>query len=174
MSHSGDQPHTMALSASHDIERVSTWMFNTEYTQLECVDLYERSSGKHSQGVKFTMADYPGYFEAVKRERTIAVSDARIDPRTDEFADEYLIPMGITSMLDTAILVFGKLRGVVCIEHSGEPRMWESDEITFAEEISAQLSQLYSNAARVRSDKQRRDLQERLERAERMDSRNPT
>ncbi len=153
-----------------DIERVSTWMFNTEYTQLECVDLYERSSGKHSQGVKFTMADYPGYFEAVKRERTIAVSDARIDPRTDEFADEYLIPMGITSMLDTAILVFGKLRGVVCIEHSGEPRMWESDEITFAEEISAQLSQLYSNAARVRSDKQRRDLQERLERAERMEA----
>ncbi|MBN2227673.1 MAG: response regulator [candidate division Zixibacteria bacterium] len=153
-----------------DVERVSTWLFNMECTQMECVDLFERSTQRHSQGVKFTMADYPRYFDAVKKERTIAVGDARVDPRTDEFAEGYLIPLGITSMLDTALLVFGKLRGVMCVEHFGEPRAWASDEITFAEEISAQLSQLYSNAERICSEKQRRDLQERLERAERMEA----
>ncbi|MCP4705132.1 MAG: response regulator, partial [candidate division Zixibacteria bacterium] len=86
-------------------------------------------------------------------ERIISSNNAQTDPRTSEFSESYLKPLGITSLMDTSFLVSGKLLGVVSVEHIGKPREWKNDEIAFIDEISSQLSQVYSNSERKRSEK---------------------
>jgi GAF domain-containing protein len=44
----------------------------------------------------------------------------------------YLQPLGISSMLDVPILHEQKMVGVICHEHVGPRRTWNSDEENFA------------------------------------------
>lgn len=117
-------------------ERVGVWLLNAERTQLECVALYERSSQRHSRGGALSTDRYPAYFSAIEQRRVLAVDDARHDPRTREFGHDYLVPLGITSMLDAAIHQRGQMIGVVCHEHVGTRHAWTVEEQNFAGSIA--------------------------------------
>src|SRR5215831_9926934 len=108
-----------------EVERASVWRLVDGGAAIECIDLYERSRMQHSAGVRISAADVPSYFEALQRERAIRAHDARTDPRTSEFREGYLDPLGITSMLDAPVFLRGKMVGVVCHEQVGKPRRWK-------------------------------------------------
>ena len=75
----------------------------------------------------------------------------------------YLVPHDVVSMLDAPIRRDGRLVGVVCHEQIGAPRQW-----AVLEQCSAGwVAGLVARAMDVR---ERRQLSERLERAERLDS----
>ena len=116
-------------------ERVSVWFFRDDRSGIQCLDLYERTPGRHSQGQELAAADFPLYFRALEQDRTIAAHDARVDSRTREFEASYLTPLGIVSMLDVPVRVEGRMRGVVCHEHVGSPRRWTVREQNFAASI---------------------------------------
>jgi PAS domain S-box-containing protein len=128
--------------------RVGIWRFNDDQTAIRLVELFEFESGLHSQGAELTQADHPTYFEALLKEDVIAANDARRDPRTREFRDDYLRPLGIASMLDVPIRLGGRLEGVLCHEHIGEPREWTADEKTFAIAIANLVSLILEQAER--------------------------
>jgi diguanylate cyclase (GGDEF)-like protein/PAS domain S-box-containing protein len=111
-----------------EVERASVWRLVDSDAAIECIDLYERSRKQHSAGVRIGAAEVPSYFEALQRERTISAYNARTDPRTSEFREGYLDPLGITSMLDAPVFLRGKMVGVVCHEHVGKPRRWKLHE----------------------------------------------
>ena len=114
------------------IERVSVWRLVDDGAAIACLDLFERTPARHSEGVRIQAVDAPRYFEALQRERAIRADDARHDPRTSEFREGYLEPLGITAMLDAPIFVRGKIVGVVCHEHTEGPRRF-----SFSEELLA-------------------------------------
>jgi len=111
-----------------EVERASVWRLVDSGEGIECIDLYERSKERHSKGLRISAADAPRYFAALQRERAIRAHDARTDVRTSEFRDGYLVPLGITSMLDAPVFLRGKMVGVVCNEHTGKPRRWKLHE----------------------------------------------
>jgi diguanylate cyclase (GGDEF)-like protein/PAS domain S-box-containing protein len=111
-----------------EVERASVWRLIDGGAAIHCIDLYERSGKLHSEGVRIDAADVPSYFEALQRERSIRAHNARTDPRTSEFREGYLDPLGITSMLDAPVFSRGKMVGVVCHEHTGKPRRWKLHE----------------------------------------------
>jgi diguanylate cyclase (GGDEF)-like protein/PAS domain S-box-containing protein len=115
-----------------EVERASVWRLVDDGAAIECVDLFSRGPDHHEAGVKIRAVDAPRYFAALQRERSIAAHDAHTDPRTAEFRDGYLVPHGITAMLDAPVFVRGQMVGVVCHEHVGAPRQWE-----FFEELLA-------------------------------------
>jgi GAF domain-containing protein len=102
------------------VERVSVWMLDQERSQLCCADLFERTPARHSSGNILIPADYPKYFQALASGRGIDAHDAGTDSRTSELTESYLMPLSISSMLDSPVRVFGEVVGVVCLEHSGE------------------------------------------------------
>jgi GAF domain len=114
------------------IHRVSVWVLASDPLRIRCLDLFERVDRRHSEGLELFARDFPSYFAALATERTIAAHDAVRDPRTSCFADSYLVPLSIEAMLDVPIWVRGAMRGVVCHEHVGAPRVWNADEETFA------------------------------------------
>lgn len=130
------------------VERVGVWLLSGEETRLRCVDLFERTAGRHSSGSSLYVDDCPRYFACLQEARVIDADDALADPRTRELADSTLRPLGIHSRLDAAIRVSGEVVGVICHEPVGESRQWHADEITFAGELADQVAQVLLNAER--------------------------
>ncbi|MFZ4401629.1 MAG: ATP-binding protein [Bacteroidales bacterium] len=152
------QKLTEEIAAAINVERVSIWMFSDDKTILQCKSQYEYSTKNHSSGVILNCADFPRYFEAIYNDSRIHADDALIDPHTNEFAINYLIPKGITSMLDAGIYTEGELKGVVCLEHVGEKRNWHADEESFASTVASITSQLLINNERKQTDKILQDI----------------
>jgi signal transduction histidine kinase/DNA-binding response OmpR family regulator/GAF domain-containing protein len=123
---------TEAVARTFEVEQVSVWLFERDRSTIRCIDMYELSTDHHSQGMVLKVADYPAYFKALSEEELIAAHDARNDPRTCEFFDSYLAPLGITSMLDVPIRLKGQIIGIVCYEHVGPVRKWTLAEQNFA------------------------------------------
>jgi two-component system cell cycle sensor histidine kinase/response regulator CckA len=150
---SADMPTAMRrlteeAAAAIQVERASVWLLSEADEALRCIALFETKTRKHSAGAILKSKDYPRYFAAIRAESMIYVGDARSDPRTSKFSAGYLVPLGITSMLDAGIQIENKLAGVVCFEHVGAKRAWHSDEEAFACTIAAIAAQIFANAER--------------------------
>lgn len=72
---------------------------------------FERLKATHSAGVTFQVDDFPEYFAALEQRKTLPAEVALSDPRTSVLADEYLIPLGISSMLEASIFIGGEMVG---------------------------------------------------------------
>ncbi len=118
------------------VERASVWLLEDGGRRLVCQDLHVRALGNHLRADELAADRTPRYFAALHERRHIVADDARTDPRTSELAADYLLPLGITSMLDTAIIRRGTISGVLCVEHVGPGRVWTSDEEAFAASLT--------------------------------------
>ncbi|MBD2449756.1 response regulator [Nostoc sp. FACHB-152] len=119
-----------------EVERVSIWLYSSDRSKLQCVDLYERSHNRHSAGQERSRAEYPMYFAAVASSRTITVNDTRNDARVQEFWYEQLEPNNIVSLMDAPIWVGGEVVGMVFNEQVGITRQWTLIEQNFAGSIT--------------------------------------
>ncbi len=127
---------TKVASLGLDVQRVSVWLYTEKRLGIQCIDLYERENNCHSHGLILYVCDFPNYFQALKEEQVIAVSDVHTDPRTSEFSATYTTPLGIASMLDARIWSRGEVIGVVCCEHLGTQRQWTLEEESFISSIT--------------------------------------
>jgi len=123
---------TRTTATELNIERISVWRFTEDRLAIECIDLYELPRQRHSAGMLLRQEDFPNYFKGLETEEAIVANDAHRHPFTAEFSDVYLRPLGITSMLDVPIHVFGHVEGVLCCEHTGETLSWSAEERFFA------------------------------------------
>ncbi|MFH1196124.1 MAG: PAS domain S-box protein [bacterium] len=144
------------------VERASIWLLNEAGDEIRCIDLFEKSKNSHSTGTVIKGKDVPKYFNALKSVRTIDAGDAINDSRTSEFATNYLLPLGITSMLDVPIRASGRLTGILCSEHTGQPRKWLDDEINFVNQIADQISQTFLNHEKSTAQEALRISEDRL------------
>lgn len=131
---------TRMAALSVQVQRASVWFLDDTRTNLTCASIFDGLEGLHSEGAQLLASDYPTYFAEIERGRVVAAEDARQDPRTREFAEGYLIPLNITSMLDVPIKHGDKLAGVVCLEHTGPMRAWLPEEKQFAAFASSLVS----------------------------------
>ncbi len=123
-----------------DVERVGIWILSQDTSAIRCICLHERSKNLFSEGATLHVAEFPAYFAHLESLRTIPADRAHSDPRTCELNDSYLVPLGITSMLDAGIYVNGEFRGVICHEHIGLPREWTTEERDFAGSVADQVA----------------------------------
>lgn len=114
------------------VDRVSYWATECDRQTLRCELGYIKSAGAYERGAVISVEDCPAYFGAIFAEKVVAASDARVDARTAELASAYLVPHGITSMMDAPVWLDGHLIGIVCHEHSGPRRPWSARDQAFA------------------------------------------
>jgi PAS domain S-box-containing protein len=132
-----------------NVERVGVWLFRDNYSRIQCVNLYTRSTNQHAIGAELTATDAPVYFEALEQDRVIAADDAPNDPHTRELA-AYLEAGRIGAMLDAPVHTDGKTTGVICHEHLGGPRAWTLDEQSFVASIGDMVSMAIEQSERKR------------------------
>lgn len=141
---------TEAASTYLNVDRASVWLLEDGGRLLVCHDLFVRAMGTHLKADELAATRYPKYFAALTSGRHVAAENAATDPRTAELAD-YLAPLGIGAMLDTAIVRGGQVTGVLCVEHVGPPRAWSVDDESFAASL-ADFATLALEAAEHRRD----------------------
>lgn len=139
------------------IDRVSIWQLQTQERKLVSEHLYDRHHTSPTDNdpagagpVTILEADHPAYFQALREARLIEACHAHTDKRTSSFLDQYLIPLGIQSMLDAPIFDCGELSGVICIE-SREQHSWSLAEISFTAAVADTVSLINTHQAWVRS-----------------------
>jgi len=145
---------TEVLSTSVQVERASVWLINEEKRELQCIDLFQQTKSKHLSGSILPMEMFPSYFQALYHDSRIYAEDAQQDQRTYELAEKYLIPAGITSLLDASITSGGKIVGVVSLEHIGPKRKWHPDEEAFITTAATIVSQVLAIQERRKLDEE--------------------
>lgn len=130
-------------------ERVSIWFFNPGRSTIVCEALYLCSSEAYSvPKTELKRSDYPAYFSFFDDAKILNADDAHVHPATREFSQNYLTPLGITSMLDVPIKRGKEMVGVVCFEHIGPKREWTKTEMVFASIMSELISKTILAAER--------------------------
>jgi diguanylate cyclase (GGDEF)-like protein/PAS domain S-box-containing protein len=127
----------------YELGRASIWQLHGE--QLQAVTSYRRDSDSFEPQAALDINQVPRYLEALLSGRAIDAHNAVRDPRTSELAQGYLQPMDIHAVLDAGIRVGGELVGVLCLEHCGGTRAWQSDEIAFAGELADHFAHVLIN-----------------------------
>jgi PAS domain S-box-containing protein len=152
---------TERAATSLNVARVSIWTYTNDRTALKCLDLYDARTHTHSSGMLLVASDYPAYFEGLSKEGFISADDALQSPLTIEFKDNYLIPLGVTSMLDVPVHGSNGIDHIMCNEHIGPLRNWTAQEKTFAVAIANLVSLVLHSAERSRA---QNELMESLQR----------
>jgi len=146
---------TRQMADALNCARASIWVFDRSAQHLECADRFEKKEDLHTSGFKVFRKDYPYYFAAILRHSIIAADNATSHSTTAEFADTYLRPNKISSILNAVISVSDGIFGLISFEHSGETREWTSAEMSFANAMATLVGGI------CEADK-RRDIQKQL------------
>jgi PAS domain S-box-containing protein len=153
---------TQVAAETLGVERVSVWRARPDMSQIECLDLYQATATAHSSGMILEHDYFPQYFKALQQVEVIDAHDARSDPRTAEFTGQYLDGHGITSMLDAVIHVGDELKGVLCLEHVGDPREWTLEEQSLARSLAALTSLIMARQEQQESERARQSIEQRF------------
>jgi len=159
---------TEAAANTAGAARANLWLFNESETQLRCIDHFDAVGGKHSSGAVLEETQYRSEFQALKSAAYVNADDALSDPRTAGYAEGYLKPLGITSMLDAVVTVSGRHLGLLCIEHVGRRHSWTSEEIAFASRLADRVALAIVNRDRRQAQRALRSSHALLENTERL------
>ncbi len=143
---------TETAAQTLNVSRVSIWRYHEDRSGIDCVDLYQLESAAHSSGIHLSAADFPAYFKGLSETELIAADDALTNPHTCGFAECYLTPLGITSVLDAPVHFGNSVEYIICHEHVGPPRQWTADEKTFAIAVANLVSLALEAHERVRAE----------------------
>ena len=152
---------TRVASQSLRVARASIWFFTGAHAGIRCADLFEQATDSYSSGVELPATGFPRYFAELATEDVIVANQAQTDPKTSEFAASYLIPLGITSMLDVPIRSEGKMVGVICHEHIGPARVWTAEEQQFATSVANTVSLVLEATDRRKAEQALRENEEK-------------
>ncbi|HSZ57676.1 MAG TPA: two-component regulator propeller domain-containing protein [Tepidisphaeraceae bacterium] len=153
---------TETTAKTLNVRQVSVSLMDETEKELRGADVFDRHRGIHIAGMNLSAGRFPQYFEVLRSGRTIDAVHARSDRRTRELAEPYLIPLGISSVLDASARAGGRVVGSVRFEHSGPVRTWRDDEIGFASAVADQIAQILLNAEKERAHRQMRESEERF------------
>ena len=146
-----------------NVERVGVWFFTSDGTEIVCRDQFIRTKKNHESGESLKAKDYPRYFNSLENSRIIAANNALTDPRTREFTNIYLLPQGVTSMIDVPIRMHSQIVGIICHEHTGPAREWTSSEQDFAASVADMISLKLEAAERKKAERALEKLNRDLE-----------
>ena len=155
-------------AATLDVARVSYWSLQENNSAIACEVLYLRHTGSFDERFKDTRLGFsvcPAYFEALASKRPIVADRVLSHPATSGLAENYLKPLGISSMLDAPVWVSGEVVGVLCHEHTGPPRDWSSEEIDFVSALASMVSLALEESSRAHSEQLLRESEERFSKA---------
>jgi len=148
-----------------ETERTSIWVYNADYSEIECRCLYTLSTDVFSAGGTLHAVQFPTYTSGHKTGSVIAAYDVRTDPRTCELPAEYYDAYNIHSLMDASVWAHGSLAAILCFEHVGQKRRWLPEEEQLAQTLATYISFCFEAHERAQAEKALRESEERLREA---------
>lgn len=152
------------------VERVGVWFIATSGDELRCAALYELSKQQSSSGAVLSLAQLPGYLQALEAHRVMQTAGAGDASQSESLRQAYLAPLDIRATLEAPVFRLGEVVGVVRHEHTGSPREWSSRDRHFVAAVADLVAVLLEQATRLDVEAALRAQRERLVKAEKMEA----
>ncbi|MGI2258337.1 putative bifunctional diguanylate cyclase/phosphodiesterase [Shewanella sp. GXUN23E] len=121
------------------IDAASAWRFSLDLCRQYAVAQFaQQGAGFQFRGTDISRCNQ--YLHFLKSQRYIDASDAKADQRVADIRLLFLTPRHISSTLDVAIRINGRLEGVLCLERSQSQGAWQDSEIYIACQCADQLA----------------------------------
>ena len=125
------------------VDTVSIWHFDRTYQSISCQVAYSHESGTHYPKLTIHRNLAPDYFDALQKDRVLAIEDVRNHPSVKELYTAYFVEgQRIQSMLDAPIYANNRAKGVICCE-TFLPREWTYLEELIVSTLTDFISILY-------------------------------
>ncbi|WP_214820938.1 MULTISPECIES: GGDEF and EAL domain-containing protein [unclassified Exiguobacterium] len=125
------------------VDTVSIWHFESSHQSISCQVAYSQESGTHYPQLTIYRNIAPAYFDALQKDRVLAIEDVRNHPTVKELYTDYFVGgQRIQSMLDAPIYANNRAKGVICCE-SFSTREWTYLEELIVSTLTDFISILY-------------------------------
>lgn len=134
--------------------RAGVWVFvdTAEGRALRCAAMHDTLSGRMVSVTDMHNVEFGPYFETLMRDQCVLASDARTDPATVGFLDEYLLPLDVRSLMDLCFSVNGRLFGVFSCEQVGSTMVWSQRQLQTLRQVGSRASLALMHAASMSID----------------------
>ncbi len=136
--------------------RCGVWVFvdTAEGRALRCMAMYDRRIDRIVGATDIYNADSGPYFETLVRDGCVIAPDARENPSTIGFLEEYLLPLDVHSLLDVCFSINGVPFGTFSCEQAGTPMTWTQRQVQTLRHVSSRASLALLHAATASPDTQ--------------------
>lgn len=135
-----------------DVKRASYWIYDTN--KMVCSKLYDSKTNSFDTNLKFYKSENLAYFEKIENKLQVVLSDVRSKSTNNKINDYYFQSNNVFSILDTPIIVEGKIEAIICFESTEEIRNWDNEDINFAKSISDLIVIALASKTRLEIEKQ--------------------
>ncbi|MBI9085406.1 MAG: response regulator [Desulfobacterales bacterium] len=157
-----------AAARTMGVSNASVWLFEKLKVGLACVECYPPDPGS---GEEVRCVQPPDdYLEKLEMDRVWSASDARCQGSHFRRCGKAPSASSDRAFLEAAIMLGGKLKGVVSFKHDGPDREWKIDEQNFATSIADFVSLALETFERLQAEKAKKNLEIRLHRSEKMEA----
>ncbi len=130
-----------ATTRTLEVDRVSTYTYNADKTELECIHVFDAMGSSASFPRPIIRAvQYPQFFAALAKNEPIVVENILVDPILKTLAIDILDPLDIKALLLAPIALSRKVLGVLTLELTRENRQWRAAEENFARSVADLVS----------------------------------
>lgn len=145
---------TRAIADLIGCTRAGVWIFvdTAEGRALRCMAMYDRRVDRIVGATDMLNAATGPYFDRLLADGCVIAPDARHDPATAHFLDDYLLPLDLHSVLDVCFSVNGVLFGAFTCEQAGEPLLWSQRQVRLLRQVGSRASLALLHAATAHTD----------------------
>ncbi len=134
------------------VERASVWRVSEDGEHLILLSGVDTRSGLRLGNATLSLEEHKTYFEAMKTQTILSVSDVRTDPRTHSFNVPLFEPFDVMSTLDVLVGPSGAPAGIMCFEKTGTKVNWSATQEVFAGAVADVLALTFETAERFRAE----------------------
>ena len=127
------QKVTRSMARTLELDFASVWFLDAEPQLLTEVCLFESTSREYTAGRTLSDEHFPAFFEAMVKNRVLAIRQARQDPRVRDLVGSVLGPDG--AVLVSPFSYNGELKGCIVLE-SLRSRDWTPEEEMFISSVA--------------------------------------
>ncbi|WP_169335583.1 EAL domain-containing protein [Dasania marina] len=157
---------TKKMAVLLNVYNAGVWMFDYEGRHAWLLSSYILEGDYYEENLQQFSHDadlYDVFYTELRRRRTVAINDTLNDPLASSFAELFYIPENISSTLESAIRVQGKMVGAINLDHKGEKRRWSNEEIAVCGGLADIMAHAIMNDERKKSQQRYKALAERRE-----------
>jgi diguanylate cyclase (GGDEF)-like protein/PAS domain S-box-containing protein len=130
--------------------RVSLWRMTDDRASFVCEEAYRRDSRRHERGARIRTGGLASFLRVLGESRILADAETRTDPAAAELSAAIPELADAASWLAAAVLLGGRVVGLVVFEHAGAPRSWTAEGQNFAGSVADLVSMALTASDRKR------------------------
>jgi|GEM_PF-4338757 len=125
------------------VERFSFWRFINNRKALQLQILNDGEIHFYQNGIILDTGTFPNYFNAISKNRTIALNNDSIDGKPSAYLGNYFNDFNIKSLLDVEVKSRDVKIGILCAETTSEVRQWEYEEHNYLSSLADIVSTIF-------------------------------